>query len=313
MHRLSSACVSQCEAHNTWHDQQASRRGLFTHLRASTSEPEVVSISSNVAVGGQQEDTAGQASFSPPSFDLSGKTALVVGGSRGLGFASAAALAAAGAHVLVAARTASDVERASDEISEHYGSAEPVFLDVTDTENFAQMLASMPSLDILVNSAGTNRPGPFLDVSPGDYDAVMAVNVRSAFFVTQAVAAKMVSARRGGSIINMSSQMGHVGAANRSVYCASKWAMEGMTKAMAIELAPHGIRINTVAPTFIETPMTTPFLADPGFRNEVLSKIKLGRIGQPQDVGGAVVFLASTSSALMTGSAILLDGGWTAE
>ncbi len=278
----------------------------------------MVSISSAMAEGNggataPQASTIDTPSFSPPSFDLSGKTALVTGGSRGIGFASAAALAAAGAHVLVAARTESDVERASDEISERFGSAEPVVLDVTDTETCAHVLSRGPDLDILVNSAGTNRPGPFRDVSPSDYDAVMALNVRSTFFVTQAVAARMVSAGRGGAIINISSQMGHVGAANRSVYCASKWALEGMTKAIAIELAPHGIRVNTVAPTFIETPMTAPFFADPQFKSEVLSKIKLGRIGQPQDVGGAVVFLASSSSALMTGSSILLDGGWTAE
>ena len=146
-----------------------------------------------------------------------------------------------------------------------------------------------------------------------DFDAIMGLNVRAAFFMAQAVARRLLAAGRPGSIINISSQMGHVGAANRSVYCASKWAIEGLTRAMAVELGPHGIRVNTLGPTFVETPLTRPFLADAAFRQQVLGKIKLGRVGQVEDLMGAIVFLAGDAAALMTGSALLVDGGWTAE
>jgi NAD(P)-dependent dehydrogenase (short-subunit alcohol dehydrogenase family) len=142
---------------------------------------------------------------------------------------------------------------------------------------------------------------------------VMGLNVRAAFFAAQAVTRRMIAAGTAGSIINMSSQMGHVGGASRSLYCASKWAMEGFSKAMAIELAPHGIRVNTLCPTFIETPMTKPFFENAAFKESVLSKIKLGRLGTVEDLMGAVVFLASDASALMTGSALIVDGGWTAD
>jgi NAD(P)-dependent dehydrogenase (short-subunit alcohol dehydrogenase family) len=158
-----------------------------------------------------------------------------------------------------------------------------------------------------------NRPQPFIEVSVENFDTIMGLNVRAAFFAAQAIARRMIAAQRPGSIINMSSQMGHVGAAGRSVYCASKWALEGLTKAMAIELAEHRIRVNTICPTFIETPMTRPFFADPVFRERVVSKIKLGRLGTVEDVMGAIVFLASDASALMTGSALVVDGGWTAD
>jgi NAD(P)-dependent dehydrogenase (short-subunit alcohol dehydrogenase family) len=164
-----------------------------------------------------------------------------------------------------------------------------------------------------VNNAGTNRPAPFLEVAASDFDHVMTINVRAAFFVAQAVARKIAEERRAGSIINISSQMGHVGGARRSVYCASKWAMEGFTKAAAIELGPLGVRVNTICPTFVETPMTRPFFADAVFLASVLENIKLGRLGQLEDIMGAVVFLASDASSLMTGSALMLDGGWTAE
>jgi NAD(P)-dependent dehydrogenase (short-subunit alcohol dehydrogenase family) len=174
-------------------------------------------------------------------------------------------------------------------------------------------IASLPTLDILVNNAGTNRPAPFLEATAPDFDQVMAINVRAAFFVAQAVARKMAAEERRGSIINISSQMGLVGGARRSVYCASKWAMEGFTKAAATELGPLGIRVNTICPTFIETPMTRPFFADSAFLASVLKNINLGRLGQLEDIMGAIVFLASDASSLMTGSALVLDGGWTAD
>ena len=247
------------------------------------------------------------------SFRLDGKRALVSGAGRGIGLAAAAALADAGAHVILASRTLDEVAAGAAEIRAAGGIAESIRLDVNDLPATRAALSTQSSFDILVNNAGTNRPRGFLEVTPDDFDTIMGLNVRAAFFLAQAVAAGMVAAARGGAIINISSQMGHVGAARRSVYCASKWAMEGMTKAMAIELGPHNIRVNTLCPTFIETAMTAPFLAEPGFREGVVSKIKLGRLGQVEDLTGAVVFLAPDAASLMTGSSLLIDGGWTAD
>ena len=186
-------------------------------------------------------------------------------------------------------------------------------LDVRDVEAVQKAIAAQAPFDILVNNAGTNRPAPFVDVKVEDFDFVFGLNVRAAYFVAQAVARRLVEAKQPGSIINMSSQMGHVGGRTRTVYCATKHAMEGFTKAMAIELAPHNIRVNTLAPTFIETPMTRPFFQNKAFRDETLARIKLGRLGQLEELTGAIVFLASDASSLMTGTSLVLDGGWTAE
>ena len=186
-------------------------------------------------------------------------------------------------------------------------------LDVTDVAAVREAFAAAEPYDIVINNAGTNRPAPFAEVSVVDFDAIFSLNVRAAYFVAQAAARRLIAAKRPSSIVNVSSQMGHVGAARRTVYCASKHAMEGFTKAMAIELAPHRIRVNSLAPTFIETPMTRPFFANEAFRAEVLGKIKLGRLGQLDDLTGAIVFLASDASGLMTGSCLVIDGGWTAE
>ncbi|MBV9786407.1 MAG: SDR family oxidoreductase [Acidisphaera sp.] len=248
-----------------------------------------------------------------PCFSLADKRALVTGGGRGIGLAAALALAGYGAHVTLAARTADELEAAAARIRRDGGSADTLVLDVTQSAAVRTAIAARAPYDILLNNAGTNRPAPFLQVAEADYEAVMALNVRALFFTAQAVAAGLADAGRKGSIINISSQMGHVGAANRSVYCASKWAVEGLTKAMAVELAPVGIRVNALAPTFVETPMTQGFLARPAFREEVLSKIKLGRIGTVDDLTGAIVFLASDASSLMTGASIVIDGGWTAD
>jgi len=248
-----------------------------------------------------------------PSFRLDGKRALVTGGGRGIGLAAASALAQAGAHVTVAARTGTEVAAAAEAIRARGDAADALVLDVTDVDAVHATIARSQPFDVLVNNAGTNRPAPFIEVKVEDFDFVMGLNVRAALFVAQAVARKMIEARRAGSIINISSQMGHVGAARRTVYCASKHAVEGFTKAMAIELAPHRIRVNTLGPTFLETPMTRPFFENKEFRAEVISKIKLGRLGQLDDVTGAIVFLSSDASALMTGSALVIDGGWTAE
>ncbi|MFC3126629.1 SDR family NAD(P)-dependent oxidoreductase, partial [Pseudoroseomonas globiformis] len=213
----------------------------------------------------------------------------------------------------LAARSAAEIEAAATAIRAAGGQAEAMVLDVGDLDAVTATLGAAEPFDILVNNAGTNRPAPFIEVSPEDFDAVMALNVRSAFFVAQAVAKRLVAAGRPGSIIHVSSQMGHVGGPGRTVYCASKHAIEGLTKAMAVELGAHGIRVNSVCPTFIETPMTRPFFEKPEFRDWVLTKIKIGRIGVVEDVMGPVVFLASDAAALMTGSALMLDGGWTAE
>ncbi len=248
-----------------------------------------------------------------PSFRLDGKRALVTGAGRGLGLAAASALADAGAHVTLTARTKAEIEEAAAAIRARGQPADTLPLDVRDVEATKSAVARQEPFDILVNNAGTNKPAPFVDVKVEDFDFVFSLNVRAAYFVAQAVARRLVEAKRPGSIINMSSQMGHVGGPTRTVYCATKHAMEGFTKAMAIELAPHQIRVNTLAPTFIETPMTRPFFQNQAFREDTLKRIKLGRLGQLEDLTGAIVFLASDASALMTGTSMVVDGGWTAE
>jgi NAD(P)-dependent dehydrogenase (short-subunit alcohol dehydrogenase family) len=248
-----------------------------------------------------------------PSFRLDGRRALVTGAGRGIGSAVAAALAEAGAHVTLCARTTDEVEQGATSLRDAGLVADSLTLDVTDVAGFAGAIAALEPYSIFVNNAGTNRPGPFTAAAVEDFDVVMGLNVRAAFFAAQAVTRRMIAAGAPGSIINMSSQMGHVAAANRSLYCASKWAMEGFSKAMAIELAPHGIRVNTLCPTFIETPLTKPFFENAAFKQSVLAKIKLGRLGTVEDLMGAAVFLASDASALMTGSALVVDGGWTAD
>ncbi len=250
---------------------------------------------------------------STPSFRLDGKRALVTGAGRGIGLACAAALAQAGAHVILVARSFDELQAAAAAIRAGGGSADAIRLDVMDFAAVRMVISQAEPIDILVNNAGANRPKPFVEATEDDFDAVLDLNLKAAYFVAQAVAVQMIDAGRQGSIIHMGSQMGHVGGAQRSLYCASKWAIEGLNKAMALDLAPHGIRSNTIAPTFIETPMTRPFFQDTAFANSVLSKIKLGRLGQVEDLMGAVVYLASSASALMTGSSLVVDGGWTAE
>lgn len=248
-----------------------------------------------------------------PSFDLAGKRALITGGSRGIGLAAAEALAAYGAHVTIVARPSPDLNAAVERLKTDGRSVDGVELDVNDTAGVRSAIAERDPYDILVNNAGTNQPVTFLEVTEAQYDTIMTLNVRAAYFVAQAVTQRLVAVGRPGSIINVSSQMGHVGAATRTVYCASKWAMEGMTRAMAVDLAPHGIRVNTLCPTFIETPLARRMLASEKFRSEVLTKIKFGRLGQVGDLTGAIVYLASDASSLMTGTSMIIDGGWTAD
>lgn len=248
-----------------------------------------------------------------PSFRLDGKRALVTGGSRGIGFAAGLALAEAGAEVWIAARDRAQLEAAVDAAGEAGLTLSPLVVDITQSAEVERAIERLPALDILINSAGLARHQPFTDVSRENYDAVMDINVRATFFVSQQVVRRMIDAGIQGSIVHISSQMGHVGGPMRSVYCASKFALEGMTRAMAIELGPSGIRVNTLCPTFIATELSQTSLADPAFHQQVLSNIKIGRLGQLEDVMGPVVFLASQAAALITGTALLVDGGWTAS
>jgi NAD(P)-dependent dehydrogenase (short-subunit alcohol dehydrogenase family) len=248
-----------------------------------------------------------------PSLRLDGRRALVTGAGRGIGLAAAAALAQAGAHVVLAARTEAEIEAAAAAIRDEGGSAEPLVLDVTDTASVRAAIGAQKAFDVLVNNAGTNRPRPFLEVTEDDYDAIATLNQRAAFFVAQSVAGRMKEAGTKGSIVNISSQMGHVGGARRTVYCMTKHGIEGLTKAMAIDLAPLGIRVNSIGPTFVDTPLTRPFWNDKSFHDDVIRRIALGRLGTVEDLMGAVVFLASDAAALITGTALVVDGGWTAE
>ena len=248
-----------------------------------------------------------------PSFRLDGRRALVTGGTRGIGLGAAVALAEAGAHVTIAARTAGDIEAVVNDMAAAGLAAEGVALDITDSAAVRTFVDDVEPFDILVNSAGTARHSDFVDITPENYRAVMDVNLGATIFVSQAVVGMLIAAGKPGSIIHISSQMGHVGGPRRAVYAASKHAVEGLTKAMAIELGPHTIRVNTVCPTFVETELTAKNLSDPDFRSWVLSKIKLGRLGRVEDLMGPIVFLASDASALVTGTSLLVDGGWTSE
>lgn len=247
-----------------------------------------------------------------PSMRLDGKIAMITGAGRGLGRACALALAQAGAEVALVSRTRSELEALAGEIQQDGGKAFPVVCDVTDTQAVERAVAALPGLDILVNNAGINFPEPFTEVSEDHFNRIMALNVRAVFMVSQAASRRMIADGLGGSIINMSSQMGHVGAPMRTVYCGSKHAVEGMTKAMGAELATHKIRVNSIGPTFILTPATRPFFENKAFNDDTMGRIPLGRLGELEDIMGAVVFLASPAAALITGASLVIDGGWTA-
>lgn len=248
-----------------------------------------------------------------PSFRLDGKRALVAGASSGIGEACAVALAEAGAEVTLAARSAPKLEALAVEMRRAGMSVKILPMDVTDLAATESLVAAHGPFDILVNSAGLARHSPALDTTAQDYDAVTNLNVRGAYFLTRAVARGLFAAQKPGSLINISSQMAHVGGIDRAVYCATKHAVEGFTKSMAIEWGRAGIRVNTICPTFIRTPLAEQTLAIPARRQWIEEKIKLGRVGEVEDIMGAVVFLASAASLLVTGSSLLIDGGWTAD
>jgi NAD(P)-dependent dehydrogenase (short-subunit alcohol dehydrogenase family) len=248
-----------------------------------------------------------------PSSRLDGRRALVAGASSGIGLGCAVALAEAGSHVVMAARSAGKLEQAVADIKAAGFSAEALALDVADVVATERAVIAHGPFDILVNSAGLAKHSAAIDTTPADFDAVFGINVRGAYFLTRAVAKGLLAAQKPGSLINISSQMGHVGGQDRAVYCATKHAVEGFTKSMAIEWGPAGIRVNTICPTFIKTPLTKKTFADPARARWIAEKIKLGRVGRIEDIMGAVAYLASDQSAMVTGTALMVDGGWTAD
>lgn len=235
-------------------------------------------------------------------FNLHGKTACITGAGRGLGAGIARALANQGAKVTLVSRSEHEIKPLAQELNGEY-----LVLDVTKETQ------KLGTYDIFINNAGMNKPEPFLAVSEQNFDDIFNLNVRAAFFAAQNVAKNMVIAKKNGVILNISSQMGHVGAQNRSVYCASKHALEGLTKTMAIELASHNIRVNTICPTFVETHMTKPFFENEDFKKQVLGKIKLGRMAKIEEIAAAAVYLSSDEAKMITGTHLLIDGGWVAE
>ena len=247
-----------------------------------------------------------------PEFRVDGKRALVTGASRGIGFAASAALAQAGATVTLVARNESGLREACSALRAEGLQCDFIALDVTDSRAVNARIAAAGPFQILVNNAGMNRPKELVQLEDEDIDAVLDLNVKAAFYVTRIVTRQLLAAGMPGSVINVSSQMGLVGSPRRTLYCASKHAIEGMTKALAWELGPANIRVNTLCPTFIETAMTAGMFADASFREWVTNRIALGRLGRVEEIMGAILFLASDASSLVTGSALVLDGGWTA-
>ena len=243
------------------------------------------------------------------TWDLTGQVALITGASRGIGAACAESMAHAGAHVIAVARSQSDLES----LSERTEGVVEIWVEDIGNSSFRKRVEKLERLDILFNNAGTNSPQPFINLSEDALDEMIELNVRALFLSAQSAVKVMLNTGNGGSIINMSSQMGHIGAQNRTAYCMTKHAVEGLTKALGVELAPQGIRVNSVAPTFIDTPMTEPMFEDKEFKQWALDCIPMGRIGQLSEVVSAVMFLASSDSSLMTGASLKIDGGWTAR
>lgn len=248
-----------------------------------------------------------------PSFRLDGRRALVTGAGRGIGLACAAALAQAGAAVTMVARSRDEIEQRASQIRAEGLAAQAVVLDVTDSAAVDAFFAANEPFHVLVNNAGTNRPKLITETPDADFDAVVDLNLRATWRIAREWCRILLRTETAGSLINISSQMGRVGSPGRTVYCATKHAVEGLTKALAWEVGPHGIRVNTLCPTFVETEMTRPMFEDAAFRDMVMGMIALGRLARVEDLMGAVVFLASDASAMVTGSALVVDGGWTAR
>ena len=251
------------------------------------------------------------------NYNLKNKTAVVTGAGKGLGRACAIALAEAGANLIIISRTKKDLDEVSRIIKKLKSKCKSYVCDVTDYEEVKEMVNKVNKIDILVNNAGTNIPEHFLKVKTENMERLVNINTVAAFNVAQLVALKMVKLKKrkkvGGSIINMSSQMGHVSGPKRSVYSMNKFGLEGLTKGMALELAENNIRVNTVCPTFVVTPMTKKFLKDKKFKREVLKNIPLGRFAELPEIASTVVFLASDAASMITGTSLLVDGGWTAR
>jgi NAD(P)-dependent dehydrogenase (short-subunit alcohol dehydrogenase family) len=249
--------------------------------------------------------------------NLEGKTAVVTGAGRGLGADIAKALAAVGARVYLVSRGIESVQARCEEIRREGGACEAIVCDVLNDDDLRRAFNALPAVDILINNAGTNMPALIEEVKTEQLDAMLALNVRATFLTTQAAVRRMRHPAhhpaRGGVIINISSQMGHVGAAGRTVYCMTKHAIEGLTKAAAVELAPEGIRVNSIAPTFVDTPMTRPFFSNETFRQWVFDRIPAGRLLESSEVAAAVLYLASPAAAMITGTSLRIDGGWTAQ
>jgi len=249
--------------------------------------------------------------------NLKNKIALVTGAGKGLGRACAIALAEAGAKVIILSRTKSDLDKVSKIIRKTKGSSRSFVCDVTQPEEFKKVLKKINRLDILVNNAGNNRPEHFTKVKQENMKYLIDLNMKAAFNVAQLSSQKMVKAKNrrniGGSIIHMSSQLGKVGCEGRNVYNMNKFGIEGLSRGMAVELASYNIRVNTVCPTFVETPMVKKFFKNKKFKNKMLKNIPLGRVAKESDVATAVAFLAAESSEMITGTSLVVDGGWTAQ
>ena len=251
------------------------------------------------------------------SFRLDGRVALVTGAGQGLGASISIAYAKAGASVVLLGRTESYLKDTADAIRKAGGEASLIVCDVTNDEKLRKAVSGLDRLDILVNNAGTNFPEPFIEVSDNHLDAMLDLNVRACFVVAQAAVQVMLKsadlAEHGASVVNMSSQMGHVGSPNRTVYCMTKHAVEGLTKAMAVELADKNIRVNSIGPTFSETPMVQRIVDTPEKKEFVTSRIPMGRLAKSEDVAAAAVYLASPAASMVTGTHLIVDGGWTAQ
>ncbi len=249
-------------------------------------------------------------------YNLKNKYSLITGAGKGLGKACALALAEAGSNLILISRTQNDLDLVKKIVKKRV-KCKTYVCDITNYNKIKDIVSQQTKIDVLINNAGTNIPEHFLDVKKNNMDKIVNINIKAAFNVANLVAKKMILTKNrkkiGGAIINMSSQMGHVGGKIRSVYNMTKFGIEGLTKGMAIDLAKYNIRVNTVAPTFVVTPMTKQFLKNKQFKKDVLNNIPLGRFAEMPEISSAVVFLASDAASMITGTSLLVDGGWTAK